>query len=467
MLEDLRDAYPGALEETILTEIVANSLDSGAGSIVLAPDPERATITVIDDGRGMVRRELTRYHDLAASSKTRGHGIGFAGVGIKLGLLLAEEVITETKRGKVHVATSWRLASRTRAPWKLIEPHGLVATHGTAVTLKLDNPLSPLLDSGFVASTITTHFQPLFESIFDEMLADAYKAGVVFVVGRRMLQRDVATVQDAPLTIHTGRKRKPSGVGYLARSVEPLPESQRGIAISTLGKVIKRGWDWLGITPVDAEHMHGLVEVPALAEALTLNKADFVRTGTRGALYLTYRKAIQEAVSAQLAIWGDESSEVKRQPRTRPIERDIERVLGTMTHNFPLLSTLVERRGPGQRRLLFGTATDPDHTAPVTMYSRPARFSGATKSDSRSSCDGTEKDLAHTFLYFRLGKVRMSHSDTGSTQLPRRVPQTLSDRKLFSRRQSFHWFAGLVFWCLHVGIIAVGLISVRPPLGGG
>lgn len=30
LLEDLRDAYPGALEETILTEVVANSLDSGA-----------------------------------------------------------------------------------------------------------------------------------------------------------------------------------------------------------------------------------------------------------------------------------------------------------------------------------------------------------------------------------------------------------------------------------------------------
>jgi hypothetical protein len=29
LLEDLRDAYPGALEETILTEVVANSLDSG------------------------------------------------------------------------------------------------------------------------------------------------------------------------------------------------------------------------------------------------------------------------------------------------------------------------------------------------------------------------------------------------------------------------------------------------------
>ena len=30
LLEDLRDAYTGALEETILTEVVANALDSGA-----------------------------------------------------------------------------------------------------------------------------------------------------------------------------------------------------------------------------------------------------------------------------------------------------------------------------------------------------------------------------------------------------------------------------------------------------
>ena len=149
--------------------------------------------------------------------------------------LLADEVITETRRGKVHVATSWRLATRTRAPWKFIEPPGYLTIRGTAVTLKLDNPLSQLLDAGFLAATITTHFQPLFESHFDGILADTYKGGVAFVVARRTLLRDVATVQEAPLAIQLGRKRKPSAVGYLARSAEPLPESQRGVAVSTLG----------------------------------------------------------------------------------------------------------------------------------------------------------------------------------------------------------------------------------------
>src|ERR687888_2193869 len=95
LLEDLRDAYPGSLEETILTEIVANALDSGATAIGLSADAAASTLTVVDDGSGMKRRELARFHDVAASSKARGEGIGFAGVGIKLGLLACTEVLTE------------------------------------------------------------------------------------------------------------------------------------------------------------------------------------------------------------------------------------------------------------------------------------------------------------------------------------------------------------------------------------
>ena len=100
LLEDLRDAYVGAIEETILTEIIANSLDSGATRIRIAADPAAASLTIVDNGSGMPRRDLRRYHDLAASSKARGQGIGFAGVGIKLALLACREVVTETRRGK-------------------------------------------------------------------------------------------------------------------------------------------------------------------------------------------------------------------------------------------------------------------------------------------------------------------------------------------------------------------------------
>ena len=69
LLEDLRDAYPGSTEETILTEIVANSLDSGATTIAIATDPTAPALTIVDDGDGMKRRELARYHDIAASGR--------------------------------------------------------------------------------------------------------------------------------------------------------------------------------------------------------------------------------------------------------------------------------------------------------------------------------------------------------------------------------------------------------------
>src|SRR6185295_15696438 len=162
-----RDAYTGTLEETILTEVVANALDSGATRIRLHTDSASAMLTIVDDGRGMQRRELARYHDVAATTKTRGDGIGFAGVGIKLGLLVSREVVTETRRGATHVATRWHLASRHRAPWKWIPPPGLTASRGTAVRLTLANQLSPLLDAGYVEEAIRGHFAPLFDAAFD------------------------------------------------------------------------------------------------------------------------------------------------------------------------------------------------------------------------------------------------------------------------------------------------------------
>lgn len=140
------------------------------------------------------------------------------------------------------------------------------------------------------------------------------------------------------------RKRKPAGVGALYRSPSPLPIAARGVAVSTLGKVIRRGWDWLGLAPTAPEHVGGLIEIPALAESLTLNKADFVRSGPRGIAYLAYRKAIQQAVATQLAVWGEGPSQEDsaRQRAARPLERDLESVLVRLADDFPALAPLVE-----------------------------------------------------------------------------------------------------------------------------
>ncbi len=353
LLEDLRDGYPGSLEETILTEIVANSLDSRASRITLTADPARGTFTVVDDGSGMRRRELARYHDIAASGKMRGEGIGFAGVGIKLGLLASEEVLTETRLGKSHVATRWHLSSRHRAPWKWIPPPGLVEEKGTAVHLKLRNPLSPLLDTGFLETALRSHFQPLLDPGFEQILSAHYPQGASFTVnGRRLEKEEWKAAETGRLFLRLARQRKPSAMGELLRDALPLPEERRGIAVSTFGKIIKRGWDWLGVLPASPERLGGLIEVPALAECLTLNKTDFIRVGQKGAIYLAYRKAIQEAVTAQLAEWGDTPDQrEKRLARARPLERDLEAVLSDLAEEFPLLEALVKQHVGGQRKL--------------------------------------------------------------------------------------------------------------------
>ncbi len=360
LLEDLRDAYPGAIEDTILIEIVANSLDSGASTIRIATDPAQGTLTVVDDGSGMRRAELGRYHDIAATTKTRGEGIGFAGVGIKLGLLVCQEVFTETRRGKQHVATSWRLASRKRAPWKWVTPLGLVAQPGTAVRLKVRDAFSPLVDPGYIANLLYQHYQPLLEPYFDAFLAPHYPNGVRFVLNGRVLVRRAGRAKEtAAIAVRLPRKRKPSAVGYLVREAAALPEDGRGLAISTFGKIIKQGWDWLGVSPAVPELVSGLIEAPSLAECLTLNKADFIRAGQRGAIYLAYRQAIQEAVSRQLAEWGElrDRQEQARRRAARPVERDLQSVLVDLAEEFPLLSTLVERHAGGQRRLPMGSAS--------------------------------------------------------------------------------------------------------------
>jgi hypothetical protein len=350
LLEDLRDAYTGSIEETILTEVVANALDSGATRIRLLTNATDATLTIVDDGRGMQRRELARYHDVAASTKRRGEGIGFAGVGIKLGLLVSREVLTETRRGATHVATRWHLASRHRAPWKWSAPPGLTATRGTAVQLVLASPLSLLLDPSYVEETVRRHFQTLLDATFTDVLRRHYPTGVRFEVdGRELVWWTRAESERASVAIRLGRRRTPSAVGYLERNRSAAADRE-GIAISTFGKVIRRGWDWLGLAPAEHARITGLIEASDLAACLTLSKNDFIRTGSRGATYLAYRKAIQEVVSRQLGEWGDRRDGETR-PRLARLERDLERVLDDLSADFPLLRSLVDRRAGGQKRL--------------------------------------------------------------------------------------------------------------------
>ena len=303
----------------------------------------------------MRRRELARYHDVAASTKTQGEGIGFAGVGIKMALLVCGEVLTETRQRDKHVATAWALASRHRAPWKWVPPLGLVAERGTAVRLTLDNALSPLLDPGFIETTLRRHFQPLFDPAFDAILGEHYPAGVEFRLNGERLCRRAA-----------GRRR----CGPDQREAHAPSQALGGGLPDPRARARARGSPWAGGQHAGQGHQARLgldrshprrprarrrADRGAAARRVPHPQQERLHPlGRRAARPISaYRKAIQEAVSRQLAEWGDaaEAGERERRRAARPVERDLESVLMDLAESFPLLATLVEQRAGGQQRL--------------------------------------------------------------------------------------------------------------------
>ncbi|MDP2630075.1 MAG: ATP-binding protein [Candidatus Uhrbacteria bacterium] len=348
LLHDIRDAYAAPLEEVIVTELIANALDSGATRIEFVIDTEQGRMRCVDNGAGMRRATLKEYHDIAASTKERGLGIGFAGIGAKLSLLVADNVVTETRgpngsRGATH----WHLTSTNRAPWKFIPSPGYVTTpRGTAVQIVLSSPRSSLCDPISVSKTILRHFFPLLDSgMKEKLLRLIYPKGIVFIVNGEELCRTDHTERHY-FKVSLGKQNtRPVGIGYLVRSdavQSPTGFAVSGLAVSTYGKIIKHGWEWLGLMPKLHAVLSGVVEIPGLSEILTTNKSDFLNDATSLKKYYRLRKATQEAILSLLPELGEptENSERPISKETQTLSREIESALGAIADDFPELLAL-------------------------------------------------------------------------------------------------------------------------------
>jgi signal transduction histidine kinase len=112
LIRDLADMYSCDIAEVVLIELIANSLDAGATSIKIDFSPHDKSLVVEDNGSGMNSNAFDQYHDFAAGLKTRGTGIGFAGVGAKISFNIADRVITETRSKTFSGGSNWYLQSK-------------------------------------------------------------------------------------------------------------------------------------------------------------------------------------------------------------------------------------------------------------------------------------------------------------------------------------------------------------------
>ena len=93
-LENFREAYDDEASVVVL-EAVANALDAKATKLDVGMGNRH--ISFRDNGPGMGKKQFYAYHDISASSKRKGAGIGFAGVGAKVYLAVWKQTVIHTE----------------------------------------------------------------------------------------------------------------------------------------------------------------------------------------------------------------------------------------------------------------------------------------------------------------------------------------------------------------------------------
>ena len=342
LLEDLASTYSYSVEEAVLVELIANSLDAKATEISIDLDSRKVTLTVRDNGIGMGADEFESYHDLAESRKVKGRGIGFAGLGAKLGHKVARKVVTETRSDGYRDASDWSLNGND-LEWKHIRSRSLRGD-GTRVTLFISPKRRRMMSPNFVRDTIATHYGALLDPFLSEVYiwASIYPEGVTLTVdGEPLPKRPLVppeAVEHRKETDILNRRKRRVGRAVFVMTSEPLPEDRQGIVISTYGKRIRL--DSLGVHPREPDLITGWVEAPDLVECLTLSKQDFIDSGRQGEKYRRIRREIQKAFGD----WLDEIGEAREPAQRRRAPRQLERETARIVRRIPQLHYLYGAR---------------------------------------------------------------------------------------------------------------------------
>lgn len=274
ILADFRSGYQlRSAWEIVLIELIANSIDAGATAIDV--DIEAASskvIRVVDNGNGMSRSEFDQYHNLGSLSKSKGSGIGWAGVGAKLYLDRCSAVYTETRSQTFEGASNWFLPRGQRGPvWDdLASRRILSGRRGTAVeVLVTDRRESNSISVGDSKSVILSHFNYALQPHGDIVLR---------VNGERIGPFDPAESVEASKTFEL-RLRNGTAVKasfFLRR--EAAPSEFNLVALVVHGKTVGENYDFHQVARIrEPKRISGYVRCDSLIKIVTTSKDGFNR----------------------------------------------------------------------------------------------------------------------------------------------------------------------------------------------
>ena len=332
LIKDLAEIYPFDVDEVVLVELIANSLDAKPTLISIDFDRNKKSLVVTDNGKGMTANDFEQYHDFAAGLKTRGVGIGFAGIGAKISFNIAERVVTETCSQSFFGGSNWYLQSKKKLIWENIQPEHL-KQQGTRVEVffSKDAKLS-YSSTDDILKIIKRHYLPLLDMKYLELygLLNYYSRDLRFTINGQIIN-PIEIKQY--FNLEKVREFKPKKAGKriglgilgLSSSEYPFGADISGILLCTLGKVIKA--DLFNQFPGNiGSRIFGVVEIPEFVNFLTTAKTDFIRRSKHRKFESLYNPLRQEFKN-WLEELGVQSQEIIGNNEAIKLERELKKIL--------------------------------------------------------------------------------------------------------------------------------------------
>lgn len=262
-LKDFLDAYDDPAE-MVVTEAISNAIDVGAKSIeiIIGKDGENHNlISFHNDGPAMTREQFKDYHVIARSSKTKGKGIGFAGVGAKVYLAAWDETIirTETSDGKISFASEMFVKDNVL---KAIFRNPRKIKSGTLYEVRLRKRDYDYLEKS-ISSVIVDVFSP------------AMIKGLRITINNKKIEPwDPAIEIGKTGMVKVKSKEFPC---RLIITEDDIPDKKCNIQFHVDGKIIStRKPAFLhDIKPIYQKRFHVYVDAMEISDQLNLNKTSF------------------------------------------------------------------------------------------------------------------------------------------------------------------------------------------------
>ena len=337
LVHDLADMYRDATFDVVLTELVANALDAKASEISVDWNDQRRTLVVMDDGHGMDADAFEQYHDFAAELKTRGEGIGFAGVGAKISFNIAGRVVTETRRNGQPIASDWQWHNDGSLRWTPIPSNRLVSD-GTRVEVHFNADGSiPDVDRDYLVAVLQRHYLPLFIDDFMNAYAEIaiYPTRPRFTVNgspvpTEGLTKIASLTKRSDIKVATSNGKGGWGAIGISERDCPVGNNAYGVLLSTHGKVIKPELFGQSTGMLGAK-LFGIVEIPGLIEYLTTNKSDLKSgSGGRGRELNRLLDPVRDELKKFLSRNGVAVTEPQRNQLSSRLESELSKIVNQL-----------------------------------------------------------------------------------------------------------------------------------------